>query len=150
MLRPDDITGSWRLLSWRIEYPDGRKPTEPFGPDPIGMLLYAADGGMTATMSRRRRTTLSAPSAMSASEASRAQAFSEYLSYGGRWHLEGDSIVHVIEFSMNPSLIGTVQVREARVAGDELVLAADESDATSGARRRHGIAWRRNHQVSGR
>jgi hypothetical protein len=44
--------------------------------------------------------------------------------------------------SMNPVLIGTLQLRQAVLVGDELELGADETDAR-GRSRRHSILWRR-------
>lgn len=151
-LRREHLVGSWSLLRWAIEYPDGRAATMPFGPDAAGLLVYAADGWMTATMCRALRTALAEGAGAAASAASRAVAFSEYLSYAGRWELRGADIVHHVEWSMNPSLIGTLQVRNARLDEGRLELDAHEADATSGRQRHHRISWQRAvpHQVSGR
>jgi hypothetical protein len=142
MLSPRDLIGSWVLVEWRIDYPDGRPATHPFGEDAIGLLVYGADGWMSATMSCRRRTALTAVSAVKADDASRAQAFQEYLTYGGRWHIEGGRIAHDVELSLNPALIGTRQWREAQLHDDQLLLAADEPIG-GGRMRRHQIRWRR-------
>jgi hypothetical protein len=142
-LRRESLIGSWQLLRWSIEYPDGRAPTEPFGADPVGLLLYCDDGWMTATMSRRVRASMDGATATSASPAARARVFSEYLSYGGRWSLRGSEVIHDVELSMNPGLIGTVQVRRAELDGVHLALVAEESDPASGRRRCHRIFWRR-------
>jgi len=140
-LAADQLVGSWRLIDWRIEY--GRGATRPFGTDAGGLLFYAADGWMSAAMWSAARTPWSAASARQASVESRATATDEYLAYCGRWRLAGGIVEHLVEGSLNPLLIGTRQLRQARLAGDLLVLAADESDAASGAARRHVIEWRR-------
>lgn len=142
-LTADAIVGSWELLRWSIEYPDGREPTLPFGPDAIGLIVYAPDGWMTATMCRRSRAGLSAPTAARASTASKAQAFDEYLSYGGRWRIDGDAVVHDVRMSMNPTLLGLPQRREARLHDGRLELTAAETDPASGRSRLHRISWRR-------
>jgi hypothetical protein len=151
-LQSEQLVGGWCLRRWTIDYPDGRAATMPFGPDAVGLLVYAADGWMTATMSRARRTELSSGPGAAASAEARAQAFSEYLSYAGRWELRGADIVHHVEWSMNPALIGTLQVRRACLAEGDLELSAEEVDATSGRRRHHRISWQRArpHQVSGK
>ena len=142
-LTVEALVGSWQLVRWTIEYPDGRTPTLPFGDDALGLLVYAADGWMTATMCRRRRAGLSSPTAARASIDSKARAFDEYLTYGGRWRLDGDAVVHDVLVSMNPSLIGTPQRRVARLGDDgrELDLLADETDPERGRARRHRISW---------
>jgi hypothetical protein len=135
------LVGAWRLVDWRIEYRRGT--SRPFGAGAGGVLVYTADGWMSATMWVGSRTPWSAASARQASVESRATAAVEYLNYCGRWRLEGDIVEHLVEGALNPLLIGTRQLREARLAGDLLVLAAEESAAASGAARRHVIEWRR-------
>lgn len=142
-LTADAIVGSWLLVRWSIEYPDGRPPALPFGDDAIGLITYAQDGWMTATMSRRRRAGLSAPTAARASDESKGRAFDEYLTYGGRWRVDGDAVVHEVMVSMNPTLVGTPQRREVRFTDGLLELTAAETDPASGRSRLHRILWRR-------
>ncbi len=141
-LQAAQIVGSWLLLEWRIDYSGRSEPAWPFGKDAAGLLVYAADGWMSATMSRRERTLLTATSAQKSDDASTARAFREYLAYSGRWHLHGAVIVHDVEIALNPVLMGTEQLREARFEGAELVLGAAEPLA-GGAVRQHRIRWRR-------
>jgi len=137
----EQLLGGWRLRRWSVEYGSGRAAELPFGEDAEGLLLYGADGWMTATMHEGRRTALSAASPRSASLESRAAAFAEYLSYGGRWRIEGVTVIHEIRFSLNPVLIGTTQRREAQICDGELHLIARE---TTGSRERvHRIVWQR-------
>jgi hypothetical protein len=142
-LTADALVGSWQLLRWTVEYPDGRPPAAPFGEDALGLIVYGPDGWMTATMCRRRRTGLSAPTAARASPESKARAFDEYLSYAGRWRVEGDAILHDVQLSMNPGLVGVPQRRVARLDGGRLELLAEEREDATGRSRLHRIAWRR-------
>lgn len=141
-LTESDLLGAWLLREWRIDYPDGRASTQPFGADPVGVLVYAPQGWMSATMSWRQRTPLSAGSALKADDRSRALAFQQYLTYSGRWRLEGRRIAHDVEMSLNPTLIGTRQWREAELRDGLLVLGAAEALA-GGATRQHSIIWHR-------
>lgn len=141
-VKNSDLLGSWLLEEWRIDYPGGRESSWPFGNDAIGLLAYMADGWMSATMCWRVRTPLSAASALQADDASKARSYQEYLAYGGRWRLEGNTIVHDVTMSLNPTLIGTCQRRDALFEGGSLVLCANES-AGAGATRVHRIRWRR-------
>ncbi len=134
------LLGTWYLARWEIEYADGRV-TLPFGDDAVGMLLYAPDGGMSATMCRRVRTALDAAVPAHASLATRAAIVEEYLAYGGTWQLDGNVVVHRVTYSANPVLIGTEQRREARIESGELALIARESGAVA---RVHRIRWRRS------
>jgi hypothetical protein len=136
------LVGGWLLRRWSIAYPDGRPDTLPFGDDATGLLLYGADGWMSATMCRAEREALAPALATTPTDADRARAFDGYLAYAGRWSVQGDVVAHEVVMSMNPVLIGTLQLRQAVLVGDELELGADETDAR-GRSRRHSILWRR-------
>jgi hypothetical protein len=138
----EKLVGSWLLLRWSVSYPDGRPPVMPFGADALGLLIYGADGWMSATMCRNGRVPLSATSAFAADDASKARAFEGYLAYAGRWTVEGDVIRHEVRMSLNPVLIGVPQFRRARLDVDRLDLSADEQDG-QGRSRSHSILWRR-------
>ena len=79
---------------------------------------------------------------MKADDASKAKSFGEYLAYCGRYRLEGSNIVHEIEMSMNPVLIGLPHVREARIENGRLTLKATEPGPNNWSRVHH-ILWRR-------
>jgi hypothetical protein len=128
---PRSLHGSWRLVSWTIEYALRGVTAFPFGEDADGLLIYGSDGWMSATLARRQRTPLTEPLARH-----------EYLAYVGRWWLEGSTIVHDVVQSMNPVLIGTLQRRLAALHEQGLDLLAEETD-DRGRLRRHRIRWRR-------
>jgi Lipocalin-like domain len=143
ILAREAIVGVWHLVEWQIKYFDGRAPTLPFGIGPVGLLLYDASGWMTATMSARQRTPLSAASARSADSESCAKALDEYLSYTALWWIEGAEIVHRVITSLNPVLMGTDQRRRAWPNGKSLVLEADEPSLPAAPKRSHHIEWSR-------
>lgn len=71
----------------------------------------------------------------------KAAAYDSYLSYAGRWRVDGDEVVHDVELALVPEVVGQEQRRRARMEGEELVL-------TYGVPARHGVArfelrWRR-------
>ena len=51
---PAQFVGTWRLLKWIITDEAG-KVTEPMGSDIQGLLVYSADGWMTAMLGHRER-----------------------------------------------------------------------------------------------
>ncbi len=141
-LTASDILGSWELIEWRIEYSEDRPPSWPFGKDAVGLLMYAPDGWMSATMSKRERSALAAGSAAKPDDASKAKSFGEYLAYCGTWTLKGNTVNHDVRMSMNPVLIGLPHAREASIDGGVLNLIANEP-GPAGATRVHHIVWRR-------
>lgn len=150
MTRRDDhdrvaaaLVGAWRLVSWTIEYPASGRVTQPFGAVPEGLLVYSADGYMSAAMQRPGRARLSRADPNAVSDAEKAAAFAGYLHYCGTWSVTDGHVVHAVQLAMNPNLIGTRQVRQVALEGDRLELAAEEPLEAPGQVRRHRIVWRR-------
>jgi hypothetical protein len=135
------LVGAWRLVSWTIEYSATGRVTQPYGAAPEGLLVYSADGHMSAAMQRPGRVQLSRADPHAVSDAEKATAFAGYLHYAGTWSVAGGNVIHVVELALNPNLIGTRQVRKVTLAGDALELGAEEPLETPGQSRRHRIAW---------
>ena len=143
-----DLIGAWKLLRWEIVYSGGRPTNYPFGEDAHGLILYAENGWMTATMSRIDRTPFSSPSAPKASTQSKATAADEYLSYGGRWWIEGSNVIHDVSLSLNPVLIGTRQIRGVNLSGGQLELSAQEGDPAGSSSKLHRLLWQKPTEIS--
>ena len=144
------LVGAWQLVSWTIEYPAGDRVTQPFGPEPEGLLVYTADGHMSAALQRPGRARLSRADPQAVSETEKAAAFAGYLHYAGTWHVAGGCVVHHVALAMNPNLLGTRQVRSIALDGERLVLGAEEPLEAPGATRRHRIEWRRATRAAAR
>ena len=139
-IRPRDIEGAWRYHRWRIVYPDGRV-TAPYGAGATGLLLYTADGFMSACIMAAGREPFAVANPRAASEAERAAAFDGFFSYAGQWRLSRGRVEHRITAALNPAFVGTRQWRQARLEGRRLVLSAEEP--APGGVRRHELEWRR-------
>lgn len=154
MTRPDDdriaaaLVGAWRLVSWTIEYPASGRVTQPFGAVPEGLLVYSADGHMSAAMQRPGRARLSRADPHAVSDAEKAAAFAGYLHYAGTWSVADGHVIHAVEVAMNPNLTGTRQVRQVALEGDRLELGAEEPLESPGQVRRHRIVWHRARQAA--
>jgi hypothetical protein len=142
-----DIEGAWAYHHWRITYDDGRI-TEPFGADASGLLLYTADGFMSACIMAGGRPPFASPNPRAATLRERAGAFDGYFSYAGRWRLVRGVVEHVVSIAANPAMVGTSQFRNARLSGRRLVLSAEET--TARGLRRHELEWRRPSPRGGR
>ena len=135
-----DLVGGWLCTRWTIRYEDGRI-TEPFGDKPEGFILYTSEGCMSATIMAAGRRVFASRNPRAASREERAEAFDSYFSYAGYWRLRGNQVEHQVTVALNPGIIGTRQLREARLSKTRLTLAAEENTATGW--RRHEIVWRR-------
>ena len=141
------LTGAWQLIGWTIEYPPSGRVTQPLGADPEGLLVYTADGHMSAVMQRRNRPPLSRADPHAVTDAEKAAAFATYLHYSGAWSVSNGNVIHDVRHAMNPNLIGTRQVRSVALDGDSLELGALEQLETPGTSRRHRILWHRAPQT---
>lgn len=136
---PRRLVGAWQLVRWYITYEDGTV-TEPLGPGAEGLLVYTADGWMSAAMMAAGRPRLSRGNPRAAPLEERAAAFDTFFSYCCRWRVVGQSVEHRVTLSHNPALVGTVQVRSIQMSGRQLTLSAEE--VVAGGRRVHRLRWR--------
>lgn len=140
-MTPEQLFGAWEYQAWEIRYSDGRC-TLPFGPNASGLLVYTPDGYMTATIMGGDRHGLTIANPRQATADEKAVAFDSYFSYAGRWSLHGERVRHDVTLSLNPGLLETVQWRDAKLSGQQLMLSAKEN--TPVGERQHVLTWVRS------
>ena len=116
------IEGCWILKECLLTFSDGRPSKHPFQK---GMICYSPDGYMQATLSvhpreNSSRSGLELGHRLGTQE--KVHAFDSYLSYGGRYTYNEQEVCHFVEFSLNPSVIGTTLKRNYHFEKEELVL----------------------------
>ena len=141
------LTGCWQLQRWAIGYSDARPPTLPYGEAATGLLLYSADGWMSACIARAGRGRLGSDSVRHAPQTEQLAAFESYFQYAGRYTVrqgkDGLQVVHSVTHSLNPNFVGTDQVRNMAFGDDgNLTLSASDSLADS-VTRLHSLIWSR-------
>lgn len=120
-----DLVGTWRLMGWEAVRPDGGV-SYPLGPGVEGLVIYGADGWMSAAMMSRGRSPLSSGRARAAPDAERAAAFDGFLAYSCRWRLVDGIIEHEVVVALNPAMVGTRQLRRASFEGRRLVVSTED------------------------
>jgi hypothetical protein len=122
----EKLLGAWRLISWE-EHEPGREVTYPVGPDAVGQISYDAAGRMSAQLVRPNQQRFTSEDWREASKDEKASAWSNYFGYFGTYTVneKAATIVHHIEGSWFPNLVGTDQVRHYRFDGDRVILNAD-------------------------
>jgi Lipocalin-like domain len=131
-----DLIGAWRLESWSLVYGDGRPPEFPLGADAKGIIMYTADGHVSATLMRGGRIARA-----SVTETERAAAFADTFAYAGRYEVRDGTVVHSIDIATDPALIGLTSTRHIALEGDVLTLSGP--DFQPGNVRMQRIVWRR-------
>jgi hypothetical protein len=137
--RSERFVGSWGLVSYEYALPSG-EVLRPFGGSPLGLILYHADGRMSAQVSTGSPARLISGDPLQASVEEAAEAWRTYFGYWGSFnvHTEEGIVVHHVEGSSFANWIGTEQVRHFRFDGaDRLVL---ETSSSSG---RWTLIWQR-------
>ena len=122
----NQLVGAWTLVSCTEVRANGEE-TFPLGRDPIGQLMYSADGHMSAQLARRQVGRFPSDDWRDASASETSRAFKEYFGYFGTYSVDGPSntIVHHLVGAWFPNLYGIDQVRQFRLEGDTLHIEAD-------------------------
>jgi hypothetical protein len=125
------LIGTWRLDAWHRIAADGAR-TEPLGPGANGLIAYTADGFMFATLTAPNRPPFAGPDPFGGDAEECRRAMATGLSYCGRWHLEGDRLVHRVELSMFPNWVGVEMVRTVIFESDRVVVRTPSVDNGDG------------------
>jgi Lipocalin-like domain len=106
------ITGTWRLSVTAFTASDGAV-TQPWTEDAVGWLVLGADGNMSAQIMRPGR---------------QLPVDEGYMAYFGQYHLHeaAGTLTTAVEGALNPSMLGTEQVRWYTLEGDTLTLRTPE------------------------
>ena len=140
-----DLVGAWRLADFHITYADGRPAVAPMGEGAQGLLVYTADGHVSAVLSRADRAALGVgglEQARHGAAQAKVEAFDTYMSYAGRYHIDGDEVVHTVELALLPDAVGRAQRRHVHWQEGTLVLHYDVTPP-SGGTRRYRLTWTR-------
>lgn len=137
------LPGYWRLLSWEVRRADGHITT-PFGPEPRGLLVYGANGLMTAQLGDPRRPNFAANDRALGTPAELKAAFEGYTAYFGRYEVDEarQTVVHYPDLALFPNYTGTPQVRRVRLDGSRLTLSTD-SISYQGQPQIYVLLWER-------
>jgi len=118
---PEDIVGIWRLVS--MVRPDSSGQSKPFWDErPVGLLIYTADGRVSAQLYDSRRPRLGVRWETASAEAART-AYVGLITYFGTYTVDRASrtISHKPEGAMSPDWIGSTMVRAYRFLGPDRV-----------------------------
>lgn len=147
-LTPHDLReyliGAWTLESYQSADLDGSNMRYPLGPDARGIILYTADGYMSAQIMRADRAPFARGDLQVGDGDELAAAAKGYLAYSGAFRvLDNGVIAHHVDVSLLPNWIGGTQYRAARAGDGRLELSPAEPVVIKGRPRRGVLTWRR-------
>lgn len=135
------LVGTWLLVSFEIRGDDG-SVTYPFGPDAGGQIIYSADGYMSGVVTRANRPRFASDELRGGTTDEKAAAMDTYLSYGGRYEIRDDRVIHHVTFSLFPNWVGGTQERLLTFEGKRLILSAPPV-VSRGKTKTVVITWKR-------
>jgi hypothetical protein len=117
------LVGVWRLVSFEV-HSQGQPVRRPFGPDAIGILIYAPNGVMAGQLMRPGRATFASTTITRGSDAELVEAATGYVAYAGTYSVDDARLVvtHHVTMSLFPNLVGTDQPRHLVIEDDRLEL----------------------------
>lgn len=119
----DDLIGVWRLVSCLDITEAGNTAEGPLGTTPRGLLIYDPHGYMSVSMMRSDHEDGSGERFGAITDAIRTAPDMSYMGYSGKWRLaDGPVVAHEVEVSAHPHMVGTEQIREVVLEGDQLTL----------------------------
>ncbi len=136
------LLGSWALQQYRVLVGGEPRPSI-LGYEPLGLLLYGADGFMSAVMMAGKRDKLGAPSLVAAGDAAALRAARECIAYAGRFEVRGDQVHHHVLSSLLPDWVGETLVRTIAWQGDRLTLTPPDELTSSGKTVQRALTWTR-------
>jgi hypothetical protein len=105
-----DLIGQWRLVTTRSHDEDGNPMRLPYGPEPMGTLIFFANGRMMASLCDGR------------SVIPEAELPREFVAYGGHYTFDGDRLSTRVDFTSDLPRMGTDQVRGVKYSDGLLTL----------------------------
>ncbi len=110
----DDLVGVWKLVSWQVIV-GNEPPQDVFGSHPKGYLILTREGRAIAlTTAENRKPGMG--------DAERAALHKSMLAYSGKYRIEGQDFITLVDVSWNEEWNGTEQRRHFRIVGDRLFI----------------------------
>jgi len=110
----DGLIGTWKLVSWQVIV-ENQAPQHVFGAHPKGFLILTREGrSIVVTTAENRRGGMS--------DDERAALHKSMVAHSGKYRVEGNDFITVVDVSWNEEWNGTEQRRRFRIQGDKLFI----------------------------
>ena len=130
-----ELTGRWNLVEFKRIFSDNGETADVMGPDPRGMLNVSADGYVSVLITAAGRTLETPPE----------QLFATIMAYSGPCTVDAERFITTVELAWHPSWVGTQQVRNYAIVGNELrITTAEQTHPSYPGRLGRGVlVWNR-------
>ena len=120
----DQLVGTWRLVSWTVKEIESEIIDYPFGQCPLGWIMYRSEGYMGVAIMRPDRGKFTSNNLVEATPEEIKAGFEGYISYFGTYEVSEHEhfVIHHLQLSWFPNLVGTDQKRYFELSGNRLTL----------------------------
>lgn len=139
---PEQFVGAWKLISW-VHIREMGTAYFPMGKDALGHLVYSKDGHVSVSLMNSERKPFFSPALFGGTGEEKSRAYESYISYSGRYFVEANKIIHVVELSLFPNWVGTRQERIYEFEGDRLILTSPPFEVNEHKLETARLIWQR-------
>lgn len=136
--------GTWQLVSYQLKTLDNQI-SYPLEKDAIGYLLYNEDGYMSVAVMVANRPLFKSEDARAGTSAEKISIADDYISYCGRYKVQGNKVIHSVKVSSFPNWIGTNQERTFKFEDNKLTLSTPDPILIAGKQQVGLLIWERVH-----
>ncbi len=132
----NQFEGTWKLIEWVAELPDGNH-VFPYGKEAVGRLMYTSQGQMSVQIMKRDRFHFRTDNILQGEAEEMQEAYKGYIGYAGTYSLspDEDRITHHIQVSSYPNWVGRKQVRDYTFVEGKLQMHANLQSG------KHRLIW---------
>ena len=118
------LLGTWKLVSVEGTITGQAQPALPYGPHPVGFIMYQPDGHMCAELTNG--DTVRAEELAKATDAQKVAYYESFIAYCGTFKVDAktSTVYHYPTVAWSPSYVGSTQPRPFRLEGDKLIITA--------------------------
>lgn len=140
----DTLIGTWELVDYSMTSPEG-EIHYPLGPEAQGLIMYTADGFMSAQLMTPDRRLFRSPSVHGGEVDELSAAASGYLAYSGPYRVDEDRqlVYHVVTMSLYPNWVGSDRTRHIRFDDENSLTLSSQPQSFRGTTWDPSVVWRR-------
>jgi len=116
--------------------------TDPWGKNTVGYIMYNEDGYMSVSVMSANRSKFISGDMKGGTTEEKAAAAGTYISYCGKYEIQGDAIIHHIELSLFPNWVAVGQKRIFKLEDNKLSLSTSPA-LVDGVEQTFRLVWER-------
>lgn len=125
---PEELYGTWRLVSFTQTILATGETVHVFGEAPQGFINYGRDGRMMVLMVKDMRP--KPPDLAMMTDQERIALFKTLAAYAGTYTVSGGTVTHHLDISWNGTYTGMDQVRNINLDGSKFTMSTNPQPRT--------------------